>query len=977
MITLTQVERLVRKIDELIGRPGLEAQAAKLAQDYAELARSANRRLEQCAAMIENGEDLQALQLAETQPPLLDLVTLLGFRQAKEWRDYCQSHNLPVAEPFYDKHIRILNTTYGKGLTSDQSFYRDYRRAVMMGDEARALSILRVLARLNPGDRNTAQELQRLEQKAVQKALEDLRQIMATNNDTQGIITKLTQLEASSLAIPANDPVWLQAQIVRCQDLLGQAQALREQDAVEQTADLVEEIRRLAEQNDIPLSAADTQAWTNLEAWVSDRRAASADEQDYQNALGALQYQLETFENTHPGAGRPTLPQMQADQNLLTGKVRDLERFGRPIEEDLAGRSQEIFALLDRQIKNQQKRRQLAGWAGVIAVLVVIVGAALWYLALTESRDITKRLQTLTAARRVTDTEQVLGEAESLIKHVPSFLPPALDPSSGLKQAMTEARQSVSRELEFKREFDLKLEMMRELAAHGFASTSDQIASARSDCAQALDNLAPEFKTDAESQLAGLQPANNSYFEKLLTSAENDATANLNLAKGFDALASTLPRLQGSLAGLEKQQNETLPVAPALISRYRDLTNQCSLWQMATDQLLGARTVEDYFNGLKQLAQSSLLPAVDGEALGKALELKASQSELLGALLLPGQPQAWAQLDPAADPSPKFRPDQPSDEEKSACLNLSNDKNAQEIYSYHLDKRLRHDNTLESHYVFTQGKLRNNKSGQPSGLVYDPTQFPDQAQFEQSSYDDWDYTNVSYIGMIKESRSFQDWQLGDLIDPNTGNYQKSILQLLDQISQDQEASAIFRAYISLRLFEIAELRPVEWGLSWCPGAAVHIQSLKDLGAGNLRSGDWLVGARYPVYEQALKQYFDRARANSLERQARFFKLLDRRACEAGFDYVGFADANGYPRFNQANSTGLECWGWSLRSYSPAVVLRRTEASQPWVKPDALLPFTPLFVFREDRRVLLKQASDTSGYPSPAVSSFLPPLFSGL
>ena len=52
MMTLAQAERLVRKIDELIGQPGLDAQAAKLAQDYSELGRAANRRLEQCVVMI-------------------------------------------------------------------------------------------------------------------------------------------------------------------------------------------------------------------------------------------------------------------------------------------------------------------------------------------------------------------------------------------------------------------------------------------------------------------------------------------------------------------------------------------------------------------------------------------------------------------------------------------------------------------------------------------------------------------------------------------------------------------------------------------------------------------------------------------------------------------------------------------------------------------------------------------------------------
>src|SRR3984957_4538644 len=161
MMTLNQAERLVRKITELVGHATPDAQAARFAQDYADLCRAANRRLEQCALMIEAGQFLQALQLAETPPSLLDVITVLSFRQAAGWRPYCQAPHLPASEPFYDKYVRLLNSTYGKGIASDHPFYRDYRRAVMEHEDVRALSILRVISRLNPSDANTKEELKR------------------------------------------------------------------------------------------------------------------------------------------------------------------------------------------------------------------------------------------------------------------------------------------------------------------------------------------------------------------------------------------------------------------------------------------------------------------------------------------------------------------------------------------------------------------------------------------------------------------------------------------------------------------------------------------------------------------------------------------------------------------------------------------------------------------------------------------------
>src|SRR5277367_2800665 len=196
MITLTQAERLVRKIAEVVAQPPSDTQTAKLAQDYADLCRAANRRLEQCALMIEAGQFLQALQLAETPPPLLDMITLLAFRQAAEWRTYCQAHQLPWSEPFYDKYVRLLNSAYGKGIAGDHPFYRDYRRAVLKNDDARALPILRVIARMNPADQNTKDELKRLEEKLLRLKLEKLRQIVATG-DSAAAQAQVAQIETS------------------------------------------------------------------------------------------------------------------------------------------------------------------------------------------------------------------------------------------------------------------------------------------------------------------------------------------------------------------------------------------------------------------------------------------------------------------------------------------------------------------------------------------------------------------------------------------------------------------------------------------------------------------------------------------------------------------------------------------------------------------------------------------------------------
>ena len=93
-----ETERLVRKISELLKHVGNPAIAPKLAEDFAAACHAANLRLQQCEAMIKAGDRQQAIQLAETAPNLLDMVTVLEFSGSDNWRAYCQQNSLPAAD---------------------------------------------------------------------------------------------------------------------------------------------------------------------------------------------------------------------------------------------------------------------------------------------------------------------------------------------------------------------------------------------------------------------------------------------------------------------------------------------------------------------------------------------------------------------------------------------------------------------------------------------------------------------------------------------------------------------------------------------------------------------------------------------------------------------------------------------------------------------------------------------------------------
>src|SRR5271163_2934736 len=130
-MTLFDLERLVRKIADLLRDPAMGSNAPKLAGDYAAACHAANLRLQQCEAMIKAGDRPQAIQLAETAPNFLDSITVLEFSGSDEWRSYCLQNSLPVPDRVDARSVRALNDCYAQGIATDHPLYAAYRRSVL------------------------------------------------------------------------------------------------------------------------------------------------------------------------------------------------------------------------------------------------------------------------------------------------------------------------------------------------------------------------------------------------------------------------------------------------------------------------------------------------------------------------------------------------------------------------------------------------------------------------------------------------------------------------------------------------------------------------------------------------------------------------------------------------------------------------------------------------------------------------------
>jgi len=972
-MTLTQAERLVRKIAEVASQPASDTQTAKLAHDYAEVCRAANRRLEQCAIMIEAGQFLQALQLAETPPPLLDLITLLAFRQAAEWRAYCQAHQLPWSEPFYDKYIRLLNNTYGKGITGDHPFYRDYRRAVMENHDARALSILRVISRMNPADANTKEELKRLEEKLLRVKLESLRQVLAAG-DPINIQASLEQVEASGLPVPASHPVWQQAQVARCQQMLSRAEQLRQKNLWQEVEAVVEEIHALATRYNVRLPDADADIWTALEDWTTQQRAEYAAGQDFRRALSALEYEINSIESQRGTRSRLGAAAATAGLNALAAKRREAEKFRQRLDDEWVDRCQECDDWLRQQFQAAKRRRRLVAMVTALVILGATGAALPFILSKARQGEYARELERLKSDRQVSELAKLLAE-----------MPDSSKLNSKMAATLGQAQEFLAREKELKQSFDQQLAALQQIAAAGFRGALAQVGPGRANCERAVIQLAPEYQSAAKSALAAWdakwQAFRNAELGGVFNRAE-EAAAELNATNGVEAVRAAVARIQALLSDLAPLEARPPPLQPELMDRLSRLTSKsedwtatAETWKQAQAALGNASSLEPYLAALDQLALLPFATPAQKSAVARIDLLHLNQETLLGQLLLPNHPAAWNTLTNVTGWSASLMPEQPTSAEKDLYLKLRDDKNVRDVFVYDLITNARPGNAYHSHAVFVQGALALDKGGQEAGMVNDPTLSRDTLHFVQTSYSDWDYIKVKRLYRTLEGDSYEHLGLGELIDANTGNYQKPILLLFDQLNKETKASSIFRAFVTLKLLAVAELRPEEWGLQWSPAAAAHFQALTKLGAREIQSGDWLVPDRSDKLERPLQEYLARACAVPMEQQARFLQQLARETCASGFTFAGFMDSSGRPVLRALTTPAVELCGWNS-SGAATVLLRKVATGETYTLLAEPLPYSPLFAFTGDRRALLLQTLSATGYPAALAGPILPPFFVG-
>jgi hypothetical protein len=1007
---MRQIEKLMQQIREALTEPRDLVAMQLLASQYAQHCEDANRRLGQCAEMIGRGNKYQTLQLAETKPSLLDLVSLLSFDSHQEWRMLCKERNLPIPEKLDEKGVRMLNELYSTGLPATEELWREFRTAIPEGDDRKALSIVRTILSRDGSDVDARREVPRLEKKIVRAKLAEL-EGWVERRDGAEVARVMTEIESVTPEAPPEGGVWTNAMEVRrlyfkghaeteCEALLVRVQKVQEAGEWGPAMALLAQVQSLCAQHGITFSTAAARTFSDSQAWATKLQAEHARDMAWQQALAALEQQVQVVADKEVGDRKRSLPELRDDRMLITKRWNELEQFRREVPSETVNRVRRTLSSLKAHIDRIERLRKVfLGTAAVMLLIATAVGG-MFSVRYWRAREFARELGAVTNACKVLPVAKFLDELRA--NHGVLLGNPTL--SARINEAETWLADQKAKKARLE-------ETVKQLnATHldsGFTKSppeiiQQQIAQTRELLVPIAEDLRPsaesallEFENKFDEFLTGKRGMLHGQFREVLGKAELLASSGLEFTKPpqevravlaqVTPLATELDRMSNPSAVTLKPDDSDLAKFELLKNRLKKFQDETQKFDAADQACSGAATLENYLKALEGYASTAFLQSLELRSAKVVRDTVKDADALVAALLMPGDQRGWEHFK-ANRGRKAFYPDEVTGVEKSIFLGLRDDDNLRTIYRYeYSDPR----NNVGSPYIYTQEPLARReavlgsverKSVTMTGRVYLPWLSRASVNFKPETFNAVFIDNARNGSLPEkqqltpESQLFSRIGLASLVDDVVSRYQRPLLGVLDSVIAGQ-ADPLFKGHLHSRLMELAEHRPYDWGLHWT-SARKDARRLAELAAPALRSGDWMTPSRQNDLGRPLAEFYSSIKGVSYVKQAAVFSRLVEKAYTAGLLYAGYVKTEGKTHLVAEGIDALELWGYAKENLQPAMLFRRVAGSAEFQMVAEPLALTPLFFCKLDRQKTLAEsckASDIApGHPS--ITNGLPPLF---
>lgn len=1015
-MTIGEAKAVVDKLQACMAQAGGAASGFDAASSYAVSCAATNRRLAQCARMIEEGSALQALMLAEEKPPLLDLVAVLSFAKRNDWVVFCQENGLPVPPQLDKNATNALNNLYTAGSKADQTraLYRDFRGAMATKDEARALEIIRTITRLDPADADAAQQMSRLENKARDAAVSNLELALASTNE-EAILQWLAHCE--SLEVVECKALAKAKEVRRLNEareaettikqVLSELPEIRRKAIWQQTGEKASRIRSLAATHGISLSVEENVAVTEALAYFDSCRAEALHKARFKEALNALNDGIERMQTEQFAKSGGVLPQFEEKRQELRRLYEVTASYDLAIPEATTQKVSQLAAAFDAEILRLRKARKMRNTTLMVAAALILAASGWLGFTLLRAYQLTGQIADLRQREAAIPLERLVSDVRETHGLKLNF--------RSLSVAVLEAEQWLASVATQKNVAYTAVEQAKALAARDFAEktaeqagtifrqTAEELGKLPSDVA---DTLRPDF-VEAEKKLALWLPqqrdARTVRVRKIMSEIAPLAE-KLSPAEPPEVLEETLaqvnPLIESIRPQLEAPVTEVaLPAAlqseaQALLDKVQATQKLLSDFRAAQRTLAQAADLASYTAALQGMAAVGLPKARAVQAAQQALTWRLDDHSILGQLLLPDAPEAWALVKSPDELESLPYPDAPREAEVDRLAEVINEPDIAEVYEARVSTpqavaKMRFES---GRLIYSRGKLNEERENNDSsidkiwkGMVYEPSQSPSELNFSETRFvysestTTRDIKGEPVVGIKRAAagKALEDMRLGELISPSGDKFRQSIFPILDRVRTIRDAPALVRAYIIQEISGIAQMRPSAWGLAWAPAVQVDNARLRETTVGAIKAGDWMVPRRAALTER-LATDFKSSSAISYETQAKLHRKLASIALKGGLAYCGHADSEGkIPDEGFSPSAEFATlWGFAAEGSKMQPLFRRGDDGQ-FVAIGEAAPLTPLVAVRSVARDTAVETMRSVGVPAnsfEAYEPYLPPLF---
>lgn len=416
---LQDVKQLHRSIENVLLRPAdvQDAELMNLADQHEQFIKVASERLEQVDTLLQKGLRTEAIELADLEPNLNDLLTALDFPELVPWNDLLLQRNMQPVRGIPVEAAAELNDAY-LAVGTIEKLLQHYRSiSLARAPLAKRISALRRLAQRDSLNPIWAADLKDFEQHRLKLIREELDTAIAEKD--LAVIAQLdTELTSDTWSIDV--PAKLREQTHSAHQTLRRQQAR-------------EELRQLSHQLSDAYSAFDLhtafnyekrlrvlQAILNIEDthqllhiaapaldWLREERLKAEADADHQVAVHEIEKQLD---------GRTTLSELERLYHQAT-------RFGHALPPQLQAR---LTDRRDQLLREIRLRRVLTATA-LVLVLFLAAGLVGWMIHISSfNRDVARHAEQLGQLLKATETSAELAPVESYFRNLETSEPELL-----------------------------------------------------------------------------------------------------------------------------------------------------------------------------------------------------------------------------------------------------------------------------------------------------------------------------------------------------------------------------------------------------------------------------------------------------------------------------------------------------------------------------------------------------------------------